>query len=108
MRVRLLASTLLISALTACDSSDPLDIDETTQQQIIEANSVEPVFGAATGSPNEVGSWGPVLDWPHVAVSMAVLPNGEVLTGKFTQWPQHVLCGHVDDGRWPRTGQRRS
>lgn len=30
--------------------------------------------------PHEGGSWGPVIAWPHVAVSMANLPDGRVLT----------------------------
>ena len=29
--------------------------------------------------PGDVGSWGPVVDWPVVAVNAALLPNGDVL-----------------------------
>ena len=32
-----------------------------------------------TGSADQVGQWGPVVDWPVVAVHMALLPNGKVL-----------------------------
>ncbi|HEY3944768.1 MAG TPA: galactose oxidase-like domain-containing protein [Solirubrobacteraceae bacterium] len=31
------------------------------------------------GSPAEVGQWGPVVDWPVVAVNAALLPDGRVL-----------------------------
>lgn len=32
-----------------------------------------------TGSPDVVGQWGPVVDWPVVAINAALLPNGKVL-----------------------------
>ncbi len=32
-----------------------------------------------TGNEGEVGQWGPVVDWPVVAVHAALLPNGKVL-----------------------------
>src|SRR5437763_3475069 len=32
-----------------------------------------------TGDPGVVGEWGPVVDWPVVAVNAALLPNGKVL-----------------------------
>ncbi|MGN6170691.1 MAG: galactose oxidase-like domain-containing protein, partial [Solirubrobacteraceae bacterium] len=32
-----------------------------------------------TGDPGVVGYWGPVVDWPVVAVNAALLPNGKVL-----------------------------
>src|SRR3954470_7315771 len=34
---------------------------------------------AGAGSASEVGQWGPVVDWPVVAVHMALLENGKVL-----------------------------
>src|SRR3954454_14883545 len=34
---------------------------------------------ALTGSPADVGQWGPVVDWPVVGVHVALLPNGKVL-----------------------------
>ncbi len=36
------------------------------------------------------GAWGPVLAWPHIAVSMANLPDGRVLTWSGSErrtWP---------------------
>ncbi|HKA14605.1 MAG TPA: PA14 domain-containing protein, partial [Myxococcota bacterium] len=30
--------------------------------------------------PHQVGAWGPVIPWPHIAISAAALPNGRVLT----------------------------
>ncbi len=32
-----------------------------------------------TGDPGTVGQWGPVVDWPVVAVNAALLPSGKVL-----------------------------
>jgi hypothetical protein len=30
-------------------------------------------------APQDVGQWGPVVDWPVVAINVALLPNGKVL-----------------------------
>lgn len=34
---------------------------------------------ATAGDPGEVGQWGPVVDWPVVAINAALLPDGKVL-----------------------------
>jgi hypothetical protein len=34
---------------------------------------------AAAGAPQDVGEWGPVVDWPVVGVHVALLPDGKVL-----------------------------
>ena len=34
---------------------------------------------AVAGSPQDVGEWGPVVQWPVVGVHVALLPNGKVL-----------------------------
>ena len=34
---------------------------------------------AVVGAPQDVGEWGPVVDWPVVGVHVALLPNGKVL-----------------------------
>src|SRR3954453_3853251 len=34
---------------------------------------------ATAGLPQDVGQWGPVVDWPVVGVHVALLPNGKVL-----------------------------
>ncbi|HET7758997.1 MAG TPA: hypothetical protein VFK62_03670, partial [Gaiellaceae bacterium] len=31
------------------------------------------------GGPQDVGQWGPVVNWPVVGVHVALLPNGKVL-----------------------------
>ncbi len=33
----------------------------------------------AAGAPQDVGEWGPVVDWPVVGVHVALLANGKVL-----------------------------
>ncbi len=97
MRSGLMASAVALLVLSACDSGSPLQPDAATlEAQRAEQNAPyipaaePPVLGAATGSPAEIGTWGPVLDWPHVAVSMATLPNGQVLTYSGSErrtWP---------------------
>ena len=34
---------------------------------------------AVAGTPQDVGEWGPVVDWPVIGVHVALLPNGKVL-----------------------------
>src|SRR3954468_18320883 len=34
---------------------------------------------AVTGGPQDIGQWGPVVDWPVIAINAALLPNGKVL-----------------------------
>src|SRR5438552_3802020 len=34
---------------------------------------------AVSGTPEQVGKWGPVVNWPVVPVVAALLPNGRVL-----------------------------
>lgn len=90
MRSGLIFPVLLGLMLSACDSSDPLPVNVTDELEQSYSEATEPVLGAAAGSPSEIGTWGPVLDWPHVAVSMSVLPNGEVLTYSGSErrtWP---------------------
>ncbi|MGH0035047.1 MAG: putative Ig domain-containing protein [Myxococcota bacterium] len=52
--------------------------------------------------PHVGGQWGPVIDWPHVAVSMANLPDGRVLTfssnerDRFPQGPEFSYAAVFD------------
>jgi len=93
MRSLLRASALfLLAGLTGCDGGLQLETNPAPAENnpAITDIVLEPVFGAATGSPSEVGDWGPVLAWPHVAVSMANLPDGRVLTYSGSErrtWP---------------------
>jgi len=90
MRSGFILPALLVLLLSACDSSEPLQVSVTEELEPVSSTGTEPVIGAAVGGPAEIGTWGPVLDWPHVAVSMSVLPNGEVLTYSGSErrtWP---------------------
>jgi len=40
---------------------------------------------AGTPDPRVVGSWGPVIQWPHIAISVAALTDGRVLTWSSTE-----------------------
>ncbi len=50
-------------------------------RQTMAASSADAAAAAAAVSPDpgQVGQWGPVVDWPVVAVHAALLPNGKVL-----------------------------
>ncbi|MGJ8723422.1 MAG: carbohydrate-binding protein [Roseibacillus sp.] len=58
-----------------------------------QAASLLPNYTATPAAPTistRAGSWGPVIDWPHVPVSLAVLPNGKLLTysgQELLSWP---------------------
>ena len=43
------------------------------------AADAEAAAAAVTGNEQQVGQWGPVVDWPVVAVHAALLENGKVL-----------------------------
>lgn len=47
-----------------------------------------PTDGMLNGTPLnkvDVGEWGPVINWPHIAISAANLPDGRVLTWSSTE-----------------------
>jgi YVTN family beta-propeller protein len=87
-----LAVAVAAIALSAC-RGEGVEVDTNPDAAVPPANSidiVEPVLGEATGSPAEVGRWGDILDWPLVAVSMANLPDGRILTYSGSErrtWP---------------------
>ncbi|WP_411844892.1 carbohydrate-binding protein [Roseibacillus persicicus] len=48
-----------------------------------QAASLLPNYTAPPSAPSvstRAGKWGPVIDWPHTPVTIAVLPNGKLLT----------------------------
>jgi Galactose oxidase-like, Early set domain/Bacterial Ig domain len=49
------------------------------QQTKVTSAAASRAAATATGTEDEVGQWGPVVDWPVVAVHTALLPNGKVL-----------------------------
>jgi Galactose oxidase-like, Early set domain/Bacterial Ig-like domain/Kelch motif len=65
------------------DSVAPLDPATQRQYERHTAAASAPDAAAAaatvTGDAGQVGQWGPVIDWPVVAVHMALLANGKVL-----------------------------
>jgi len=74
------------------------DIAEYEAQSLVAANAIPaisdeamanvPSTGALTTA--EGGRWGPVIQWPHIAASMANLPDGRVMSwsgSERTSWP---------------------
>ena len=45
----------------------------------VSATYAKAAAAAAAGAPQDVGQWGPVVDWPVVGVHVALLANGKVL-----------------------------
>ena len=43
------------------------------------AADAQAAAAAVAGNEHQVGSWGPLVDWPVVGVHVALLPNGKVL-----------------------------
>ncbi len=55
---------------------------------------------------SQLGQWGPVLPWPHVAVSAANLPDGRVLTWSGSERDTWPTTEQTYSGTWdPVTGQ---
>ena len=98
LRVTLIAS-LVVSALvvsgaeahdgitTAADHAAEDAVTHTAAQERaldahtrgVTALSAQVAAAAAAAAPQDVGQWGPVVDWPVVGVHVALLPNGKVL-----------------------------
>jgi Domain of unknown function (DUF1929)/Bacterial Ig domain len=48
-------------------------------QHTKEVSAAASAAATVTGSTGDIGQWGPVVDWPVVAINTALLPNGKVL-----------------------------
>ncbi|MFL5875551.1 MAG: galactose oxidase, partial [Solirubrobacteraceae bacterium] len=55
--------------------------EQRLNQQTLEASKGPALVAAAAtaGTPADIGQWGPVVNWPVVAINAALLPNGRVL-----------------------------
>ena len=66
-------------------SEDAVALSPSTEARLSRETRVKTAAAAAkaiaatAGDPGEVGQWGPVVEWPVVAVNATVLPNGKVL-----------------------------
>ena len=47
--------------------------------RVVTRSAANAAAAAVAGAPQDVGEWGPVVDWPVVGVHVALLPNGKVL-----------------------------
>jgi len=82
-------------ALTAGTHTLRVRFFEKTGSQVLQVNYAPPGGGKrpipANGllegppDPHVVGSWGPVIPWPHVAITAASLADGRVLTWSSTE-----------------------
>jgi len=85
-RSRGTSSSLLAAALMACAA---LAVAVEVHAQVSPPNP-PPSFPPQVG-----GQWGPVLEWPHVPVSMAHLPDGRILT--FASNERNTFPNSVND-----------
>ncbi len=90
----------IVGRLDCCQVRDVYDIQlqDANGTTLHELTAVQPTgntrratieFGPQPG-PSQLGSWGPVKQWPLVAVSMANLPDGRILTYSGSErrtWP---------------------
>jgi hypothetical protein len=67
-------------------------------QQTREISARASRAAAVTGTEGEVGKWGPVVDWPVVALHTALLPNGKVLA--------YDNVGDLSPENYPQTSTR--
>ena len=72
------------------------------------AQPVPPPDPAPTFPVQDGGSWGPVIEWPHVPVSIANLPDGRILTYASSEpndWPPSGNDEYTHAAVWdPDTG----
>src|SRR3954453_1218022 len=68
------------------DAEDAVPADHLAKEPALErhtskvtAQDVATAAAAVAGAPQDVGQWGPVVDWPVLGVHVALLPNGKVL-----------------------------
>ena len=67
-------------------SAEDSVVHTAAQEQALDAHTravsapyAKAAAAAAAGAPQDVGQWGPVVDWPVVGVHVALLANGKVL-----------------------------
>ena len=60
-------------------SLTPRDQAQLSRESAAKNATARAKTATVTASPDEAGQWGPVVDWPVVAVNAALLPNGKVL-----------------------------
>ncbi len=88
------AAAALFVASSAGAHGGPLNADEHATEDLVvhtagqerdfdtHTRAVSTVYAAAAataGTPQDIGQWGMVVDWPVVGVHVALLPNGKVL-----------------------------
>ena len=94
LRVALLAAIVAVAAGSRADAHETADdhqrqdaVTHTPSEQRALERRTEALTDAdadraaarAVGTPDQVGSWGPVLDWPLVGIHVALLEDGRVL-----------------------------
>src|SRR3954462_7448945 len=88
------AMAALIVASSAGAHGGPMTADEHATEDLVvhtvgqerdfdaHTRAVSTVYAAAaatSGTPQDIGQWGMVVDWPVIGVNVALLPNGKVL-----------------------------
>jgi hypothetical protein len=73
--------------MTAADHASEDAVTHTAAQEraldahtsAVSARDARAAAADVAGAPQDVGEWGPIVDWPVIGVHVALLPNGKVL-----------------------------
>src|SRR4051794_17311450 len=74
-----------VNTVAEHEAEDAVILDAATEKRLqqhtkqVGAPYAAAAAAAVTGSPDQLGQWGPVADWPVVGVHVALLSNGLVL-----------------------------
>ena len=94
LRVVLLAAIVAVAAGSRADAHESADAHQRqdavthtpSEERALERRTevltdadADRAAARAVGTPDQVGSWGPVLDWPLVGIHVALLEDGRVL-----------------------------
>ncbi|MBK7950738.1 MAG: NPCBM/NEW2 domain-containing protein [Deltaproteobacteria bacterium] len=69
----------------ATPSGATLEVGYRTGIPVFEPIPVDGRLTFMSSNPASIGSWGPVIPWPEIAISAAVLPDGKILTWSSTE-----------------------
>ncbi|MFK8081372.1 MAG: galactose oxidase-like domain-containing protein [Granulosicoccus sp.] len=103
----------LVGRGDCCSNRDVYDLTvlDTAGNVLNQFNALDARNGSHSASvqlqtPAEIGQWGEVLDWPLVAVSMANLPDGRILTYSGSERRTWPTTEQTYSATWdPMTGQ---
>ncbi|MFK7995098.1 MAG: galactose oxidase-like domain-containing protein [Granulosicoccus sp.] len=103
----------LVGRGDCCSNRDVYDLTvlDASGNALDQFNALDASNGSHSASvqlqtPSQIGQWGDILDWPLVAVSMANLPDGRILTYSGSERRTWPTTEQTYSATWdPMTGQ---